>query len=193
MTDAEVMAAFERHMQTAHYSPITVRDRLEFVARLAAFLPHGLLAAAPADLERFQQSFSHLSRASVDVYSRHVLALYRWLLDTDRLATDPTRRMVKVKPRKGLPHPITERDLQVVLACAPAALRLAYMLAAFAGLRAGEITRLRSENLSLTGAQPTAFIQGKGGRERIVLMLSPVVHELQTLDLPGRWVIVRRC
>jgi integrase len=184
MSDADVMASFELHMMTAKLSPVTIEDRLQLIARLAKWLPRGLLDATPGELERFQQAFANLSRSTIDIYTRHARAFYRWALVAGLVSADPCVRMVDVKPRRGVPHPIAERDLRLVLACAPHALRTTYVLAAFAGLRAGEITRLRGEDLRLDTHQPTAIIDGKGGRERVVPLLPPVVEELHKLGFP---------
>lgn len=191
-TDGDVLDSFELHMRTAKISPVTIDKRIELLGRLATFLvPTGLLDATPADLERWQQSHAHLAATSLDIYSRHTVELYRWAVRTERLATDPTTRMVSVRVTRGLPHPISEPDLRAVLAAAPAPLRLIYILAAFAGLRRGEICRLRVEDLALDAPQPVALVRGKGAHERHVPLLPPVAAELRNLRLPRRGIVVQ--
>jgi integrase len=189
--NAELLAAFELHMRTARLSPVTITDRLNVAFRLARWLqPVSLLDATPKDLERFQQSFVHLARASVDIYSRHVVALYRWAVQYGYLDADPTGRMVKLRRQQGIPHPIKEQDLRRVLASSQGGLRMAYMLAAFAGLRAGEIVRLRGDDLTLDVAQPVALIDGKGGKERVVPLLPCLVAELRAAGFPRSGYVV---
>ncbi|CAN5557197.1 tyrosine-type recombinase/integrase [soil metagenome] len=178
MTDAELLADFELHMMTLKRSPQTILNRLECVRRLAATLPVGLLEASPKDLQRWQESIADLSHNTMDIYSRHIVAFYAWAVVYGHLAAAPTNLMVRVGRRKGIPHPIRASELKLVLACSTGDLRLAYVLAAFAGLRCGEICRLRGEDLQLDAAQPTALIRGKGGRERRVPLLPPVVEAL---------------
>lgn len=194
MTNEDILAAYERHMRAAKMSKVTIGSRLELLGRLARWLaPTSLLGASPADLEGWQQSFSHLSRASVDLYTRHTLALYRWAVATERIPVDPTGRLVAVRPRRGVPHPISDTDLRTLLTCARGGLRLAYVLAAFTGLRCGEITRLHVEHLSLKAVQPVTLVQGKGDRDRIVPLLPPVVAELTpVVQRLGRGAVVRR-
>jgi integrase len=200
---SEILDAFELHMRTAKLRPDTVTKRLEVLRRLEAFLAKGtrniitgtnnistLLAASADDLAAFQATFAHLAPRSVDIYTRHVRAFYKWAVTYGHIATDPCSRMVDVKVRKGLPHPTGADDLRVIFACTRRPLRTAYVLAAFAGLRCGEICRLRWEDLSLAGATPRAFIHGKGGRERIVPLLPPVVDELQQVGLAPRGPVV---
>ena len=186
MNNDTVLASFELHMMTAKLSPVTIKDRLEVVGRLARWLPGSLTEATPDDLARYQSLFANLARGTIDIYTRHVKAFFRWAVAAGLVASDPCGRMVDVKPRRGVPHPIGERDLRLLLACAPRPLRTAYVLAAFAGLRAGEIARLRGEDLRLDVGQPTALIDGKGGVERTVPLLPPVVEELRGLGFPAR-------
>jgi len=182
-TDEDILSRYALHMRTAKLSERTIGDRVELLRRLARFLPDGLLDATPDDLARFQSRFATLARATIDVYSRHVIAFYRWAFAYGHVAEIPTGRMVVVKPRRGVPHPISEADLRMLLACSQGGLRMAYVLAAFAGLRAAEITRLRAEDLSLDAAQPVALVSGKGDRERIVPILDPVAAELQAAGI----------
>jgi integrase/recombinase XerC len=149
-----------------------------------------LLSANADDLAAFQGTFAGLAPASVDIYSRHVRAFYKWALDYGHVEHNLCTRMVDVKVRKGLPHPTGADDLRVIFACTRRPLRTAYVLAAFAGLRCGEICRLRWEDLTLAGATPRAFIHGKGGRERITPLLPPVVDELQQVGLAPRGPVV---
>jgi len=106
-----------------------------------------------------------------------VVAFYRWALAYGHVDVDPTSRMVDVKVRKGRPHPTRAEDLRVIFARTGRPLRTAYILAAFAGLRCAEITRLRWEDITL-GGEPWALVHGKGGKERRIPLLAPVVAEL---------------
>jgi integrase len=115
----------------------------------------------------------------MDVYTRHIRAFYRWAVEFDYLISDPSRRLVKVKPRATVPHPTKPEDLRLILARDQGPLRTAYVLAAFAGLRCGEICRLRWEDIDLDGDQPTALIDGKGDKQRRVPLLPPVLDELR--------------
>jgi integrase len=190
--DAAVLAAFELHMRTAKLSDVTIASRLGMIKRLERMLPCGLLEATPADLERCQQRFGGLSRATVNIYTRHVQAFYRWASSRGHITADPTGRMAQVRVHRGMPHPISEADLRMVLTCAMGGLRMAYILAAFAGLRSGEITRLRGDDLLLDVIQPNAYIQGKGGKERRVPLLPPVVEELHRAGFPRTGYVVLR-
>jgi integrase len=191
-----ILDAFELHMRTRKLAPDTIKKRLEILRRLEAFLANdlqqiSLLAASPDDLAAFQSSLSHLAPASLDIYSRHVRSFYRWAREFGHIDADPCTRMVVPRKPRGLPHPTSPDDLRVIFACTRRPLRTCYALAAFAGLRAGEITRLRWEDVDL--ARGTAYVHGKGGVDRIVPLLPAVVDELQRVGpAPRGYVVVRK-
>lgn len=179
------------YMQIAKRSPVTIESRIELLNRLVRHIePVPLLDATLDDLIGFQATFAHLAPASVDIYSRHVLSFYQWALKTGRLQIDVSRGMPVPHVARGIPHPTTLYDAQIIFACTVGPLRTAYILAALAGARGGEITRLRGEHLDLDSPAPSALINGKGGRQRIIPLLPPVVSELRNCPRRG-WIVTR--
>jgi integrase len=187
--NAATLGQFHTDMRLAALSPATISARLDTVGRLAAWLePASLLAARAEQLAEYERRFAGLAPASVDVYVRHVQAFYRWAAARRLVDDDPSRAMIRPQLRRGRPHPTSVDELRVIFGCARGPLRIAYTLAAFAGLRCGEICRLRHEHLSVTDGCAVADVLGKGGRARVVPLLEPVVAEVG----PGRgWVITR--
>jgi integrase/recombinase XerC len=188
------MRQFELEMRIAKLSPVTIDHRLAAVCRLRDWLPtqdSSLLDATPDDLRAYQARFVHLAPATIDIYSRHIKAFYDWA-ETRGFLDGPNPASGLIMPRltRGRPHPTTIDDLRVVFACTTGPLRTAYVLAAFAGLRRGEICRLHRRDIDLAGT-PTALIHGKGGKERVVPLLPPVVGEIQEAGLARGWVIHR--
>jgi integrase len=187
----DVLAAFETDLRLAGLSPVTIKDRLDIVRRLAAFLaPVALLAANDWQLIDFQREFAHLAPASVDIYVRHVQAFYRWAVSRGLLPADPSTVLIRPKLRRGRPHPTALLDLQRIFACTQGPLRMAYALAAFAGARRGEICRLQRTDLDLTSECATARLDGKGGKERTVPLIAPLVRELLDFGVPRTGYIV---
>jgi integrase len=187
------LRAYERDMQLRALSLRTIGDRLAVVARLARWLaPAGLLEADGARLLDYERGFAHLAPASCDLYVRHIQSFYGWALQRGLLDVDPSVGLIRPRLRRGRPHPTPLDDLRVIFACTPrGALRTAYTLAAFAGLRRGEVCRLRREDLHLDGTA-TADVAGKGGKARMVPLLGPVVDELAGSGLPrAGWLLTR--
>lgn len=170
------LKVYVQSMRNAKMSEITIRDRVELLTRLEEFLGIPLLEATGDDLYRYQSTYAHLAPATVDIYTRHIRALYRWAYRTDRLATDIGEHLILPRIHRGRPHPTSFDDLRTILACAREPLRTTYILAAFAGLRCGEVCRLHSREVDRENA--TALIHGKGGKQRTVPLLGPVMSEI---------------
>lgn len=187
-----VRADFTRDMRLRGLSPVTITDRLEMVGRLGRWLePTPLLDATSYDLARWQRQFAGLAPASVDIYVRHVQAFYRWAHERRLIAEDPALELIRPKLHRGRPHPTPAAQLRMIFACTSGPLRVAYALAAFAGARCGEIARLDAADLDLTPCRATALLTGKGGKDRVVPLLAPVVAELLTYGLPRSGAILR--
>lgn len=183
---------YRTEMQIAKYSPVTIDDRLSLLRRLAEHIGKPLLDATEDDLRDFQAQFAHLAPTSVNIYSRHMKAFYAWAARRRLIDRSPAEDLIIPKVPKGRPHPTTADELRIIFACTRGVLRLVYVLAAFAGLRRGEICRLQRRDLDLSQSLATALVHGKGGKERIVPLLAPVVAELFDFGLPRTgWVVLK--
>lgn len=188
--NSRTLHQFAQDMRTAKYSPVTIEDRLEILRRLADHLGDtALLDATSEQLRGFQEQFAHLAPATIDIYSRHVKALYAWAYKRRLIGRDPAEEMIVPKVPRTQPHPTSLEDLRLIFSVTRGALRMAYVLAAFAGLRRGEICRLHRRDLSLSTPEPTALVHGKGNKERIVPLLPPAVAELHASGLSRGWVV----
>ncbi|HEX4432837.1 MAG TPA: tyrosine-type recombinase/integrase [Frankiaceae bacterium] len=186
-----LVSQYADEMRVRQYSPVTIRDRLAVLHRLTLFTGRPLAACTPDELRGFQSTFAHLSPASVNVYSRHLRAFFDWAAKRRLIAENPCLDFVIPRVPKGRPHPTATEDLRLIFSCTRGALRMAYVLATFTGLRRGEICRLQRHDLSL-GADATALIHGKGRKERLAPLLPPVVYELHEYGLPRTgWVVLR--
>jgi len=166
-------------MEGAKLRPATIKKRLEILRRFAFYLGDTrLLEATIDDLRTFQVTYANLSPASTNIYTRHLRAFYFWAFEMDLIPSDTGARLRVPRVPRAVPHPTRTSDLRVALKCAPGHLQLPYRLAAFAGLRCGEITRLRYEHLDLDTATPVASIDGKGGKQRTVPLLEPIARDL---------------
>jgi len=175
-------------MRILKRSEATITKRVELLDRLRAYLDTvPLLDATTEDLRGFQATYAHLAPASVDIYTRHVKAFYRWAHERGLIGTDPAAVLGVPHIGRGKPHPTRVEDLAIIFACTTGALRLAYVLAAFAGLRCGEICRLQGQDLDLAGPA-TALVHGKGGKDRTVPLLPVVVAELLGMARRG-WLV----
>ncbi len=185
------MDAFIREMRIAGYSPVTIKDRVELIRRFEKFIDKPLTDATAEDIARFQDRAAKLAPASANIYARHLKAFYKWT-HRQGLTGDLAEDVIVPRVPRGRPHPTSSDDLAVIFACTTGALRLAYVLAAFAGLRRGEICRLQRQHLDLQGPLATILVMGKGGHERTVPLLKPVVDELHDYGLPRAGYVLKR-
>lgn len=182
------MQEFIRSMRSRKLSEATIQKRVELISRLRDDLDGvALLDATPEMLFQFQATFAHLAPASVHIYTRHMTAFYRWAKQAKLITEDPAVELMLPRVPKTIPHPTHLDDLRTIFAVTQGRIRTAYLLAAFAGLRSGEICRARSTDISVD-VRPTMLVHGKGGKERRVVLLPPVMDEI---SYRRGWLITR--
>jgi len=155
------------HLRRQNLSPRTRRDREGALRRLAAFLGKPLLDATPADLERWQTSL-RISPSAISTYTSHIKSFYQWAVDQEHLEHSPATLLPRPRLQRRHPRPIPEHDLKIALSCAQEPLRTWFILAAYCGLRAGEVSRMQTYDITEDAGMWTLLVHGKGNRERFV-------------------------
>jgi integrase/recombinase XerD len=150
------------YLEADGLSPKTVQDRRVLLTRLDRELPDGLSHATTDDLVVWLRhgGWSVKTRAT---YWGHLAGFYRWRAEHDWVP-DPMARLRCPKTRRGLPRPVTDEQLRRALARAVRPWFTAVVLAAWAGMRVGEIAA--AERCDFTAER--VLIVGKGGRWRSV-------------------------
>lgn len=163
-----LMGAYVDHMRTANLARTTMVDRIEVLLRLHADLPHGLVGrdatASTAELEAWLGR-AEWKPATRYTYHGHIVAFFTWATDTEHIDINPTRHLARPRKPESVPDPISDRELRRALEASNSRWRRVCILAAYAGLRAGEIGRLRREDVT---EQRIRVINGKGGRDAYV-------------------------
>lgn len=190
MTD--LIEAHLRHIEAGGLAPeSTVDDRRKILRRLDRDLPCGLEAANAAELEAwFVAGRTRLgrpwSRKTKATYHEHIAAFYRWACQAPRgqkpkLDWNPFEDIPRPRTPRGVPRPALDGQVADVLARAERPWRTAVLLAAYAGMRVGEIAAATREQL----AMDLLIITGKGGRTRVVPRHPAIAEEVARLE-PGR-------
>lgn len=180
-------------LRARNLRPATIDQRQRAITRLRRALPVDPLVATPADLTDWYAALTdRVTPEARATELSHVRQFYRWLQREGHRADDPTVRLDRPRVPRRLPRPIPTADLVTVLASAPVRVRPWVALAAYAGLRACEIARLRREDV-LDGADPPVLIvhEGKGAKQRVV----PLHADLAEIVLeyaPARGYLFRR-
>lgn len=163
MTD--LLAAYEAYLRVAS-SPRTVQSRIEFLARAdTELLPYGLDEANADELADLLGS-SGWSDWTRRTYFNHLNGYYQWAVRRHELTYNPCSDLAAPPPGESVPDPVTDHELAQALLLSPdQPWRLAVLLAAYAGLRAGEIASIRRENIT---EERVHVIRGKGRKSRYV-------------------------
>lgn len=151
------------------HRPDTLRLRRRVLGNAAAFLGKALLDADEDDLLRWYRQYADHSQATRVSYGRAMRSYWAWALNR-RLVTDDVSLVLPI-PRNpmGQPRPIPLEDLTRAMAAADARMRLWLALAVCAGLRAGEVARLRRDDVEGSGDTWLLHVrEGKGGKPRTV-------------------------
>lgn len=175
-------------MRLRNLSPRTIDARRDAIRRAARHLhvtPDDLRHATRADLDAFQRELTDLTARYRADYTGQVHRYYAWLHQTGRVTADPTSVFVQIKTPRGLPRPISEPDLDMALTLVSERVRPWLVLAAYAGLRAGEIANLSREDVQDTAAEPYLRVLGKGNKERLVPLSAYVTARLGPLPSRG--------
>ncbi|MBW7901854.1 MAG: site-specific tyrosine recombinase XerD [Rhodocyclaceae bacterium] len=175
-------------------------DLARFARWLAVAGRPGLAAAKEDAVQGYVAELARQMRLASQ--ARHLSTLrryYRWLLVERRIAEDPTRRIANpVRPAR-LPKPLSEAQVEALLAAPDAALPLglrdrAMLETLYAtGLRVSELVGLKLHELSLDMGLVRVF--GKGGKERLVPLGEEAVAWLRRYLGEGRPALLdgRQC
>lgn len=119
-------------------------------------------------------------------YHASAQAWGQWLVAMGYASVNPAGRVPRPRRPRGVPHPVAERTVRMLLADPPGVRAYAYVvLASFAGLRCVEIARVRGEDVNPDTRW--LFVDGKGGQQAWVPM-HPVVQRLASGMPPvGPW------
>lgn len=187
----DVLAAWRRHALAAGHSDRTISSRAYTIKRLS--LTVDPMVSTRDDLTGWLSALTDkrtgepAKRSSRATYRAQVRAFYAWLADSGRRGDDPSVGLPKPKVPRGVPRPLSPRQVeQLLAACATPATRQtrAYvLLACFAGLRVHEVARVRGEDLS----EGVLRVEGKGGSDA-TLPLHPEIAEIAaTMPERGWW------
>lgn len=180
-----------KHLQLEGKAALTVYHRERALHRLAAALPVPLLDADADMLYAWRESLA-TSDSTVAVDVSHVKMFYRWAVKQGYILASPAEELPVPKPRRRIPRPITETDLNRAIETANARVRLMLVLAGWAGFRSCELVALRVEDIRLSGREPVVIVRGKGDKERVVHLCDFVVRELRAAKLPASGFAFRK-
>jgi site-specific recombinase XerD len=185
-----LLAAYLSEASTAGMRTNSIARRRRSLARIAqALAPGGLHEANTEELMAWLGS-GEWSLATRSAYRSDMVAFFGWAHRRGHIPSDPTALLPKIKKPRLLPRPISAEEVTRALATADGPIRAMLALAACAGLRCYEISRVRGEHLQYSPdrAEATLLIpEQKGGDEASVPAHPTLLHAAGCMPAAGYW------
>lgn len=157
----------------------------------AIVLRAGLAAEAdPAELGADQiavylASFTNANTKAT--YFKALRAWHGWLVLAGHRADDPTTRLRRPRPPRGVPHPISTAGLHRLLGATTGRVHAMVALGAFQGLRVHEIAKIRGEDFDLDSG--VLRVVGKGGVAASLPLHPEVARIAEAMPRRGWWFV----
>jgi integrase len=159
---------FHEYMIRRRRSPHTIRLRLFYVQKFAAWYGQDLATTTERDLETYiylNPDWSENTQATADASLR---AFYGWATREGLITLNPARELPAIHPHRRRQRIASEEAIRHAIQCDNLSDRAMVMLGAECGLRVSEISHLNRSNRD----GEWLHVVGKGGQER-TLHLSP--------------------
>lgn len=175
--DVELIAAWVLWQRARNLSDKTIKERVNVIGRL-----NHPATLTPVDIDAFLVNPAW-SRATRATYHGAIRAWSLWLVRTGHRPDDPTSIATTPRVPKGKPRPLADAHLVVLLTSRTyRRTKAMILLAAYAGLRVGEIAGIRGEDVDLL--TKTIRVNGKGSKKRDI-PLHPLLERLAR-EMPSR-------
>ena len=112
----------------------------------------------------------------------------RWAYRTKRIPNHLADELPAVREHRGAPRPTPDSVWREALMAAEPRVRLMLRLAAEAGLRRGEVSRVHTRDLIEGIDGPQLLVHGKGGKQRIVPISDSLADAIRAQAPAGGWL-----
>lgn len=161
----------------------SVKLRSYQLRRFAVWLAHEHAGCDPLDVTLDTLS-EYLARDGWSNSTRHsarsaLRSFYQWAYHTDRIVTDPSKRLRPISVPIGKPRPAGELAVKSAQKYHDERVRLMALLAAIQGLRAVEICRVHTDDVFDDLIGYSLRVRGKGDRVRVIPLDDRLARELR--------------
>lgn len=162
----------------------TITERQRVIRQLARATGTDPAALTPHTITAFLASIQ--APVTKDAYYSVIRAWCTWLVRAGHRDDDPTMRVLRPRVPPAKPRPITQDQLDVLLAIPlRPATRTKILLASYAGLRIHEIAKIRGQDIDPAAA--TLRVAGKGGRDDFLPAHPVILDEAASYPRRGFW------
>lgn len=162
-----VINQFEDYLKAAGLRPATIKTRTDWLRRFARSVDMSPCLVTSLEVMQYAAAHDWKPETRRSVYAS-LKAFYRWMLRAGFCDADPTLTLPRVKPDDPKPRPAPPVALRHALTTADERTRLILFLAAYAGLRRGEIAQLHARDMVQDLLGVSLIVHGKGGKQRTV-------------------------
>ena len=171
-------------MQGQGLSQRTITEHIRVINQVTAATGADPAALTPQAISTWLATLP--SATTKNAYFTVLRAWSRWLVQSDHRADDPTTRVPRPKTPAGHPRPVTDAQLDAVLALPLRQdTRTKIILAAWAGMRVHEIAKIKGEDISPVAG--TITITGKGGRTDLLPAHQLILQQASNYPRRGLW------
>lgn len=188
-SNTEVLSLFTEWMKTRGMSPATIKRRRSSLSAFARWVAPLRITDADGDhVETWLSTFTNARTRHA--YRSDLSAFYQWGVKRKVVRSNPVNDTDSIRVPKSLPRLVPiEAVPHIIAACDNGRLRMALMLAAYAGLRRSEICRLDAADIRLHPSRPTLTVRsGKGNKDRVVPLHPRLVRSLLARRPQGRLI-----
>ena len=199
MTFEQTISGFLEHLENRGYSPRTIEAHGEHLRKFAQFIERfyprittfeNVTKDIAEDYQRYIADLRNdrgqvISNATKNKKLGPVRTLFSWLVEQDRMITNPAKTLVYMKEDQRLiRNVLTEEEMKTVLSSlhtrTPVGLRnrAIFELLYACGIRTSELCNLRIEDVDLK-AQTVLVVNGKGGKSRLLPIGQYATHYLE--------------
>lgn len=176
---------YAERLQAAGRSPLTIATRCRVLRHADRCLPQGLYEACGDEITAYLAR-RRAAWTKATTYS-HLHGFYSTAVRLGWLDFDPTTEVDRPRAGDRLPNPVSDDEVFAAIDRSPALpWRVVVLLAAYEGLRCGEMARIEREDIT---RQHVHVRCGKGGKDRFV-----PTHELvwgAVKDRPAGRLVLR--
>lgn len=162
--DLDMIAAYLEHLRRAGRTDDTIRDRREVLHRFNRAMTGGIGGADDKEIGAwlYRDDWKQNTKAA---YYMALKSFYGWATRPHDLWLEgnPMAYLEPIKTVRGIPRPVSDEELRRVLTESAEPFRTWATLAAYAGLRCIEISRLDREHIT---DQTLIVVRGKGDKPR---------------------------
>ena len=179
-----LVEAWEASMQGQGLSQRTITERIRVINQITAATGTDPAALTPQTISTWLATLP--SAATKNAYFTVLRAWSTWLVQSDHRVDDPTTRVPSPRTPAGHPRPVTDTQLDAVLALPLRQdTRTKIILGAYAGMRVHEIAKIKGEDISPVAG--TITITGKGGRTDTLPAHQLILQQASYYPRRGLW------